>query len=500
MCLTPITLKLKGRSVVVPCGHCAECDKSRVNQFRIKAMCQAYQTLKSNGSCYFLTLTYNPESLPHDCYNRPCFDSSHITNFFKRLRKRCNNLDSSTQLKYLFVSEFGSKKGRPHYHALIFINHNNFTPLDFACLVKNEWSINTGTNRKPCYHSLGFTLTQPCVDIVRCSNYISKYISKAFDKVQVSQPIKYNYNFYKPLPVSESRLYVPSFYNNDDKTFFIDYSSEFFLHNVQDICSDKSSFSFDFAPFVYKRTPLKNTLKSNTWHTSSLCLGYDYLSAECDSSNLSTRQYCFVGTDAVTKKQTFYNYSLPKHFIEKKLYNIVRCRVNFPYSSDFEQLHRDCYVKFIHQTGLKYEFQFSNLISRKLYSKFQKVMPSVSYDVFSFVHYVMTYGNYFVFDEISDCPECLRPYLVNNVNDNISFNYLLSNNIVTNFASKEFNFVTLYQYYYEDIKEYIPSYLSFNVLSPLEGGRISDSIFKAQIFEMNAHKQDIINTYCTDYE
>ncbi|QGH72994.1 MAG: replication associated protein [Microviridae sp. ctzVR26] len=62
----------------------------------------------------FVTLTYNNENLPNDGELVP----RHLTNFFKRLRKRLALEGRS--IRYFACGEYGEKNSRPHYHAIIF--------------------------------------------------------------------------------------------------------------------------------------------------------------------------------------------------------------------------------------------------------------------------------------------------------------------------------------------------------------------------------------------
>ena len=69
----------------------------------------------------FITLTYDDEHLPEEGW----LNEEHLRNFFKRLRKngknhRHINRDHNSNFRYFACGEYGTKKGRPHYHAIIF--------------------------------------------------------------------------------------------------------------------------------------------------------------------------------------------------------------------------------------------------------------------------------------------------------------------------------------------------------------------------------------------
>lgn len=173
MCLSPITipnvnyhskvvagspLSLKDCSnskIGVPCGHCSECIHNK--QMHIV---QRAQMESLNSHVFFLTCTYNPESLPifetSTGFRFMFADWHDLQNTFKRIR---NNNAFTRPFKYLAVSERGSKRGRPHFHALIFLPKY---PSDDVHTVFNLESIlfknflkyyarNVGTRKCPKY-------------------------------------------------------------------------------------------------------------------------------------------------------------------------------------------------------------------------------------------------------------------------------------------------------------------------------------------------------------
>jgi len=63
-------------------------------------------------SNHFLTLTYDPETLPEHGDLTP----RDVTLFWKKLRKRF----SGQKIRYVAAGEYGEKTSRPHYHAIAF--------------------------------------------------------------------------------------------------------------------------------------------------------------------------------------------------------------------------------------------------------------------------------------------------------------------------------------------------------------------------------------------
>lgn len=121
-CFHPLNLKDRG---VVPCGKCVACLLRRQSDWTIRLT----QELRDSTSCYFLTLTYNEESVP-------TFNGTNVLRkrdaqlFIKRLRKWIE----PHKIRYFLCGEYGSKTLRPHYHAIIFN-----LPSEFAFNVFKRW-------------------------------------------------------------------------------------------------------------------------------------------------------------------------------------------------------------------------------------------------------------------------------------------------------------------------------------------------------------------------
>lgn len=136
-CLQPITIKNPHSAVVkylkdetqyiqVPCGKCYACLANRRNDMIMRLRAEKMNSYSS----FFITLTYDPEHLPRG--NLPC--KSHLDQFLNAFRMHHMRkylalnpeLDEKIfrkeipQIRYFYVSEFGGKLGRVHYHLLLF--------------------------------------------------------------------------------------------------------------------------------------------------------------------------------------------------------------------------------------------------------------------------------------------------------------------------------------------------------------------------------------------
>lgn len=113
--------------MMVPCGHCTLCKNRKVNEWKIRAVCE---TVYSSSPPLFLTLTFNNENLPEQG-----LDKRHVQLFLKRLRFRLGE----SNLRYFAVGEYGRNYFRPHYH-LIFWNFPHFYDLrDALKLIEECW-------------------------------------------------------------------------------------------------------------------------------------------------------------------------------------------------------------------------------------------------------------------------------------------------------------------------------------------------------------------------
>lgn len=104
----------EGALLTVPCGVCIGCRIDRSEAWAIRATHEArmakYDWPGEPGSC-FLTLTYSPEAVPTDYSVR----KDVMQRFMKRLRKKIG-----VSVRYLLCGEYGERRGRPHFHILLF--------------------------------------------------------------------------------------------------------------------------------------------------------------------------------------------------------------------------------------------------------------------------------------------------------------------------------------------------------------------------------------------
>lgn len=101
------------RYLHLPCGLCFGCRCDNARSWSLRMMHEA----RYHDACYFITLTYSPESMPVDGDLR----YSDLQDFFKRARHLFQLPDKS--FKYFACGEYGDKTLRPHYHFAAFDFH-----------------------------------------------------------------------------------------------------------------------------------------------------------------------------------------------------------------------------------------------------------------------------------------------------------------------------------------------------------------------------------------
>lgn len=112
MCLAPFCKK---DGDIIPCGKCPDCRKRYISGWSFRLM----QQEKLHSSSYFITLTYDTNSVPISRNGFMSLCKRHVQLFLKRVRKS-HPADRDEKIKYYAVGEYGGKGSRPHYHIILF--------------------------------------------------------------------------------------------------------------------------------------------------------------------------------------------------------------------------------------------------------------------------------------------------------------------------------------------------------------------------------------------
>ena len=176
MCWHPLTLKKATEKVdystgeirykvqSVPCGTCQQCVKAKLSAWLFRLD----QEMLVITNPLFITLTYKNIHLPktQSFKGIPTLRKSDCQNFMKRLRQNYKRkYKKNSKIRYFTVGEYGKKRGRPHYHILMF-------NLDDEDLIHYSWN-------------KGRTLTLPLKD--GGNSYVLKYMYKKNSRLRPEQ-------------------------------------------------------------------------------------------------------------------------------------------------------------------------------------------------------------------------------------------------------------------------------------------------------------------------
>lgn len=181
-------LDLDSSAITFPCGKCLACLKRK----RMEQALRITHEIEGNEENCFLTLTYNPESLPFTDKDgnvvrglqeapgafSPTLLKEDYQLFMKRLRRHLDYHYGLKHLRYFIVGEYGTKGKRPHYHLLIF----GWKPSD---LIEHKYHGSYWTYLSQTIQELwpyGFIEVGINVN-VGVAKYCAQYVTKKFDKV-----------------------------------------------------------------------------------------------------------------------------------------------------------------------------------------------------------------------------------------------------------------------------------------------------------------------------
>lgn len=170
----------------VPCGKCEACRNDDSNMWRIRLKEHFY----SSDNAFFITLTYNDDTLPYaQCTLddgrvtwHETFDKSDVQKFFKRFRKKFEDYykKQDKSLSYFLVSEYGPTYFRPHYHAILFnvpvlsdipeVQNFKITEEIYNLWGKGFVKVDSCNEARICY----------CTKYMSCVTVIPKWLPKPF--------------------------------------------------------------------------------------------------------------------------------------------------------------------------------------------------------------------------------------------------------------------------------------------------------------------------------
>lgn len=198
----------------VPCGFCHSCKKREMNDYKIRLLYECRRPLDAGRINLFVTLTFNDEFL-----EKFASDTNRAVRLFlDRMRKRYGK-----QVRHWFIGEYGTLKGRSHYHGILF---------NCPCEIGNSpYGHHPGQNLElESVWKYGFIFVGYVNDAT--AGYITKYLTKDLNGKKVrprvisSFGIGDNYlgtddallhklNGYQPFITNGSYIYaLPRYYSN----------------------------------------------------------------------------------------------------------------------------------------------------------------------------------------------------------------------------------------------------------------------------------------------
>lgn len=110
--------EIEGCLIKVPCGKCLGCKMTYARRWSFRNYHEGYMADHFKNCC-FVTLTFNNEQL-RQRKNPYSLDKLEFRSWFKRFREAVREYYGVTNVRFFACGEYGSKKGRPHYHLLIY--------------------------------------------------------------------------------------------------------------------------------------------------------------------------------------------------------------------------------------------------------------------------------------------------------------------------------------------------------------------------------------------
>lgn len=122
--------------VLVPCGKCLACLAQQQSQWSFRI--EQEVLYGDHPFALFVTFTYDNEHLPEDLSVSKTEVQKYLHDLRQNLHRRYfDGADKETvpSVRYYFCAEYGSKRGRPHYHAILMFNKS----VDWR-IIQSSWS------------------------------------------------------------------------------------------------------------------------------------------------------------------------------------------------------------------------------------------------------------------------------------------------------------------------------------------------------------------------
>lgn len=183
--------------ILAPCNHCPYCLEAYRSEISARAALEA----SVSDAVLFYTLTYDNKSLPLDGLHK-----EHVSSALVNLRNHIRRyIDSSITSVNVYVGEYGSVHGRPHYHGILFLSSPNGIDSSTLSAIMDLFApVEPVSSRRPQFskfyrshgelnHFWPYGSVFDCQssrNMIALSRYVTKYISKnyGFESSTFSSP------------------------------------------------------------------------------------------------------------------------------------------------------------------------------------------------------------------------------------------------------------------------------------------------------------------------
>ena len=196
---------------VLPCGQCASCRLAYSRDWAVRCSLEAMY----HDYNYFITLTYDDAHLPRGefiDYAGDMWDSNlcrrDVQLFLKQLREWERTTNNNTGIKVFYCGEYGSERGRPHYHICLF-GASEIPDLSYRC-TKGSYKYYKSMKYESFWsvRENGISVPRGFVDISECSfdtiAYTARYCMKKQQGVMKREFLEY-YNSLDPTDLPDLR-------------------------------------------------------------------------------------------------------------------------------------------------------------------------------------------------------------------------------------------------------------------------------------------------------
>lgn len=148
-----------------PCGHCVECLQKLRHDWSLRLQYELFHCLDLGQLCYFATLTYSDDNVPHTIDLHLTLKKSDVQDFMKRFRRYLEYHYNFKGVKFYVCGEYGTNTFRPHYHISIYNFPKN---VSFKEVIEKTWQKGFVLNPhelipESCHYATKYMI---CVDLL----------------------------------------------------------------------------------------------------------------------------------------------------------------------------------------------------------------------------------------------------------------------------------------------------------------------------------------------